>query len=73
MNRGASRKEYRELVAEYPGITIDRIKEGTHLKIYLTTPIGKKVLVVSRSPSDNRAFLNNKTLLSTWSKGLQNA
>lgn len=69
MNRGASRKEYRKLISEFPNITIDCIKEGSHVKIYLNTPAGKKILVVPRSPSDSRAAANNRTLLNNWSKG----
>ena len=55
-------------IKEFPAIVVDRIERGKHFKIYLTTPSGKKMLSVSVSPSDHRAWKNNESLLKQWSQ-----
>jgi hypothetical protein len=54
------------LVAEFPTLVLERIEQGTHYKLFLDTPCGKKLLVVSRSASDFRAIRNNRSLLRQW-------
>jgi hypothetical protein len=54
------------LIAEFPALVLSRIEQGTHYKLFLDTPCGKKLLVVSRSASDFRAVRNNRSLLRQW-------
>lgn len=57
-----------ELMAKY-GATVDRVSRvGKHIKYYLTTPSGPRILVCSRTASDNRAIHNNEALLKRWSR-----
>ena len=55
------------VVKKYDGITVERVVEGNHYKLYLDTPSGKQLLVVARSTSCARAMKNNETLLRRWS------
>jgi hypothetical protein len=50
------------------GIELVRVVQGTHLKLVFSAPAGERTLVVSRSPSDNRAFLNNQAILKRWAR-----
>jgi len=54
------------LIAEFPALVLSRIEQGVHYKLFLDTPCGKKLLVVSRSASDFRAVRNNRSLLRQW-------
>ena len=60
-------KERLARIAEFPGITVDRVERNKHFKVYLSTPSGKRVLSMSVTPSDWRAWKNNETLLKQWS------
>ena len=53
---------------KFPNIELERIVQGTHFKLYLRTPQGLKVLSISITPSDWRAWKNNETLLRQWSQ-----
>lgn len=57
-----------DMVAEFPTLVLLRIEQGNHFKLFLDTPCGKKLLVVSRSASDFRAIRNNRSLLRQWAK-----
>ena len=59
-------KEIRKLVSMQPGFVVDRIVEGKHYKLFMTTPSGPQIMVVSRSASDHRAIENAKQLLRSW-------
>lgn len=61
-------RERLKLIQAFPGISIDRIERNGHFKLYLSTPSGKRVLSVSVTPSDRRAWKNNETLLRQWSQ-----
>lgn len=52
--------------AESMGFTVDNVVRGKHFKLYLTTPVGKKVLTVSVSASDFHAVKNNESILKGW-------
>jgi predicted Ser/Thr protein kinase len=53
-----------------PTLTVEKIiRNGTHEKIYLNTPAGKQLLVVSITASDWRATLNNRAILRRWARG----
>ena len=56
----------KDLLKKFPRIVVDRIVEGKHLKYFLSTPSGPRLLVVSRSCSDFRANRNNEALLRRW-------
>lgn len=56
------------IIKKFDGITVERVVEGNHYKLYLDTPSGKQMLVVSRSTSCARAMKNNETLLRRWSQ-----
>jgi len=56
----------KELLKQFPSITVDRIVRGRHFKYYLSTPSGPQILVVSVSASDARASRNNEALLRRW-------
>jgi hypothetical protein len=58
-----------KMLKEFPEITLDRVEKKTHYKLYLDTPTGKQMLVVSLSASDVRAEQNNRSLLKRWIKG----
>ena len=58
----------RAVIGKFDGITVERVVEGNHYKIYLDTPSGKQMLIVSRSTSCTRAMKNNETLLRRWSQ-----
>jgi hypothetical protein len=60
-------KEIRKL-AESMGHTVDRVEVNKHVKLYLDTKQGKKLLTVSLTASDGRAFDNNKSILKGWAK-----
>ena len=53
---------------KFPNIELERIVRGTHYKLYLRTPQGPKILSLSITPSDWRAWKNNETLLRRWSQ-----
>ena len=53
---------------KFPNIELERIVRGAHFKLYLRTPQGLKVLSISITPSDWRAWKNNETLLRQWSQ-----
>lgn len=55
-------------IKAFPNISVDRIERGKHFKIYLDTPSGKRMLLVSVSPSCQRAWKNNEALLRQWSQ-----
>lgn len=64
--RKATLKEIEAL----PTLTVDKIvRNGTHEKIYLNTPAGKQLLVVSITASDWRAARNNRSILRRWARG----
>lgn len=69
MSADKSLKTVVALVAEFPALVLSRIEQGTHYKLFLDTPCGKKLLVVSRSASDFRAIRNNRSLLRQWAQG----
>ena len=69
MSADKSLKTVVALVAEFPALVLSRIEQGTHYKLFLDTPCGKKLLVVSRSASDFRAIRNNRSLLRQWANG----
>lgn len=56
------------LIAEFPSLVLERIEQGNHFKVFLDTPCGKKLLVVSRTASDFRAIRNNRSLLRQWAR-----
>jgi hypothetical protein len=53
-------------VIERMGFTVDTVTRGKHFKLYLTTPVGKRVLTVSVSASDHHATRNNESILKRW-------
>jgi hypothetical protein len=53
-------------LAESMGFTVDDVVKGKHYKLYLSTPAGKKVLVVSITASDGRAAKNNEAIMKRW-------
>lgn len=59
-------KSIRALIAEFPALVLSRIEHGKHYKLFLDTPCGKKLLVVSKSASDVRAMQNNRSILRRW-------
>jgi hypothetical protein len=59
-------REINDMIAEFPALVLSRIEQGVHYKLFLDTPSGKKLLVVSRSASDFRAIRNNRSLLRQW-------
>ena len=61
-------RERVEALRKFPNIELERIVRGTHYKLYLRTPQGPKILSVSITPSDWRAWKNNETLLRRWSQ-----
>lgn len=67
MKVSRSLRERLEAIQKFPHITVERIVHGTHIKLYLQTPNGPKVLSISRTPSDWRAWKNNESLLRQWS------
>jgi hypothetical protein len=72
MTTGATMKLNRkvaDLLAEFPMISLERVEKHTHYKLYLDTPTGKQILIVSISASDGRAKQNNRSLLKRWAKG----
>lgn len=58
------------LIGEFPNLNIERVEQGKHIKLYLSTPVGPKVFTAPRSASDHRAELNNRSLFNNWSKGI---
>lgn len=56
------------VIKSFAGITVEKVVEGKHYKLFLDTPSGKQILVISRTASDFRALANNKTLLRRWSQ-----
>jgi hypothetical protein len=62
-------REVADLLAEFPMISLERVEKRTHYKLYLDTPTGKQILVVSLTASDGRAKKNNRSLLKRWAKG----
>ena len=61
-------RERVKALRKFPSIELERVVRGTHFKLYLRTPQGPKVLSISISPSDRRAWKNNETLLRQWSQ-----
>lgn len=59
-------KEVQKLVSTYTGFAIDRVVEGKHYKLFMSTPTGPRIMVISRSASDHRALENTKQLLRSW-------
>lgn len=66
MKADKSLKTILELLTEFPTLALERIEQGTHYKLFLDTPCGKRLLVVSRSASDFRAIRNNRSILRKW-------
>ena len=63
-------REFIKLVESFPGITLERVEKIKHYKLFLDTPSGKRILVVSVSTSDKRrAEQNNRSILKRWAKG----
>ena len=63
-------KMLKTFVAElknFPKIKLERVERNNHFKLYLDTPSGKQILVVSITTSDGRAMKNNKSILKKWS------
>ena len=58
----------RAVISKFDGITLEKIVEGNHYKLYLDTPSGKQMLVISRSTSCTRAMKNNEALLRRWAQ-----
>ena len=48
------------------GYTVDRIARNGHYKVFINTPSGKRLLVVSVTGSDVRAIKNNEAILKRW-------
>ena len=61
-------RSIRAVISKFDGITLEKIVEGNHYKLYLDTPSGKQLLIVARSTSCPRAMKNNETLLRRWSQ-----
>ena len=61
-------RERVEALRKFPSIKLVRVERGRHFKLYLCTPQGPKVLSMSITPSDWRAWKNNETLLKQWSQ-----
>ena len=61
-------QERAEALRKFPSIKLERVERGKHFKLYLRTPQGLKVLSMSITPSDWRAWKNNETLLRQWSQ-----
>ena len=61
-----------EDIAKRPLIKLESVEQGCrgHIKLFLDTPAGKKILVVSISASDVRAIQNNKSILRRWERGV---
>ena len=59
-------KEVKKLVEKLPGFQVDRLAEGKHIKMYLTTPSGPQMMVVSRSASDWRVMTKIEQQLRKW-------
>lgn len=59
-------KQMVEMIEGFPSISLEKVEQGKHYKLFLDTPCGKQILVLSRSTSDNRATLNNRSLLRRW-------
>jgi len=63
-------REVLKLIASFPNIKLERVEKVKHYKLFLDTPAGKKILVVSVSASDSQhAGKNNRSILKRWSKG----
>ena len=56
------------VIRKFDGITVEKVVEGNHYKLFLDTPAGKQILVIARSASCPRAMKNNETLLRRWSQ-----
>lgn len=48
------------------GFTVESMDRGKHYKFRLTTPQGKKMLVVSVTASDHRVMQNIAKTLRSW-------
>ena len=59
------------VIKKFDGIAVEKIVEGNHYKLFLDTPAGKQILVVSRSTSCDRAIKNNESLLRRWSQSTE--
>lgn len=56
-------------IAKLPGLSVESvINSRSHVKIRVVTPSGIKLLVVSVTPGDWRAALNNRALLRRWAR-----
>jgi hypothetical protein len=64
-----SLKVIKGMLKEFPNLSLERIEQGLHYKLYLNTPCGVKLLIVSRTASDFRAVRNNRSLLRQWAQG----
>jgi hypothetical protein len=68
MSSNSDLREVLEL-AKSLGLTVDGVEQSKHFKVLVTTPRGaKRILTVSITKSDRRAFLNNKSILTRWGK-----
>ena len=61
-------RERLDAIKKFPAVKVERVEYSKHIKLYLTTPQGPKLLSISRTPSDWRAWKNNETLLRQWSQ-----
>lgn len=59
------------VIKKFDGITVEKVVEGNHYKLFLDTPAGKQILVIARSTSCARAMKNNETLLRRWSQSIR--
>jgi hypothetical protein len=61
-----------KMLDDFPDTVIERVEKNRHYKLFLITPAGKRILVVSITASDRRAEQNNRSILNRWSKGISN-
>ena len=61
-------KDIAKMIAQFSNLKIDRIEKNHHYKVFITSPKGKHLLVVSVTESDSRAELNNRSILKRWNK-----
>jgi hypothetical protein len=57
-----------EMVAPFPTLVITKIETGKHIKVYLDTPVGKKMLTVSVSARCPKMMMNNRSILRGWTR-----
>jgi hypothetical protein len=61
-------KDIIKMISQFENLKIDRIERKSHIKVFITSPKGKQLLVVSMSASDRRAELNNRSILKRWNQ-----